>query len=421
MPKAALGDRLKHAWSLFRSEPNLGEAYFPAYYTDVADYGIGSSSRPDKPRFRPSTERSMVSSMYNKIANDVAAVQFRHVKTDKNGRYSDTIDSGLNNCLTVEANIDQTGRSFIFDAVLSMFDEGVVALVPTVTNVSLKVSNSFDILSMRVGKIVQWYPQHVRVDLYDENDGRHKEITLEKRKIAIVENPFYSVMNEPNSTLKRLVRKLNLLDTLDQKQDPSKFNMILQLPYMTRSPARKKEAQKRRDELESQLTNSKYGVAYIDGTEKIHQLNGSIDNNLVTEAKELKEDLYSQMGITKEVFDGTADEKTMLNYRNSTIEVISSAFADEMTRKFLTKTARTQGQKVMFFQDLFKLVPMNEIAEISDKFTRNEIASANEMRSVIGFKPVNDERADELRNRNLNKSDEEFENPVMVDTEDEEY
>lgn len=421
MPRAPIGDRLKHAWSLFRSEQPFDESYFPAYYIDLANYGIGSSSRPDKTRFRPSTERSMVSSMYNRIANDVAAVQLRHVRTDKNGRYLDTMDTGLNNCLTVEANIDQTGRSFIFDAVSSMFDEGCIAIVATETNVSLKKSNAFDVLSMRVGKIVHWYPRHVRIDLYDDKDGRHKEVTLEKSKVAIIENPFYSVMNEPNSTLKRLIRKLNLIDTLDQKQDPSKFNMILQLPYLTKSPARKKQAKERRDELERQLKDSQYGVAYIDGSEKIHQLNGSIDNNLVTEAKELKEELYSQMGITKSVFDGTADEKTMLNYRNNTIEVILSAFADEITRKFLTKTARTQGQKIMFFQDPFRLVPVNEIAEIADKFTRNEIASANEMRSAVGLKPVDDERADELRNRNLNKSEEEVENPVMAEQEEEEY
>lgn len=419
MIKEPLGDRLKHAWDVFRtgsSDQNL----FPASYVGVGDYGLGSSTRVDKPRFRLSTERSMVVSMYNRIATDVAAVQIKHVRIDQNGRYRDTINSSLNNCLTIEANIDQTGRAFIFDAVISMFDEGSVALVPVETSSNINVSTSFDILSMRVGRITQWYPRFVKVEVYNDRTGNKQEVTLPKDKVAIVENPFYAVMNEPNSTLKRLVRKLNLLDTLDQKQDPSKLNMILQLPYSTKTPSRKKMARERREELETQLHSSEYGVAYIDSTEKIHQLNGSIDNNLLTEVQDLKEDLYSQLGITKSVFDGTANEETMLNYRNNTIEVILSAFTDEMTRKFLTKTARTQGQAIKFFQDPFRLVPISQIAEIADKFTRNEITSSNEIRSAIGMKPSDDERADELRNRNLNKTEEDYEDPIMVDPEEEE-
>lgn len=411
---------MKHAYSVFRNGSTTNEFDIPSPHVDFVNYGYGSSTRIDRTRLNGSTERSMVAAMYTKIATDVAAVPLKHARVDPNGRYLETINSGLNNCLSVEANLDQTGREFIFDAVFSMFDEGCVALVPVETTVNLKNANAFDINVLRTGRIVEWFPQGVKVEVYDQNDGKKKIIYQDKRKVAIVENPFYSVMNAPNSTLKRLISKLNLLDTSDKARDPSKLNMILQLPYVVKTEARKKETKKRIDELESQLAESQYGVAYIDGTERIHQINGSIDNNLYQEIERLTKQLYSQIGITESVFDGTADEKTMLNYQNSTIEPILAALANEMIRKFLTKTARTQNQTILYLQDPFRLVPVSEIAEIADKFTRNEITSANEIRSVVGMKPVDDERADELRNRNLNRDSLE-EAPMAVDEEEEYY
>lgn len=417
MSEQTFGSRLKHAWNVFRAkdEPSEFLDYHVPY--NMSDYGIATTSRTDRVRLTPTTERTYIASIYNKIAVDVAAVPIKHVKINQNGGYEETIKSSLNNCLNLEANLDQTGREFIMDVVLSMFDEGVVAIVPVETSFSPLITNSYDILQMRTGKITQWYPQNVKVEVYDERDGLRKEVVLPKRKVAIIENPFYSIMNQPNSVLKRLINKLNLLDNVDAMTYSAKLNIILQLPYTIKSDARKEQAEKRLSELEKQLEGSKYGAAYIDGTEKITQLNRAVENELIQQINDLKKDLFSQMGITESVFDGTADEKTMLNYRNGTVEPILSAITNEMIRKFLTKTAQTQGQTLKFIQDPFRLVPVNEMAEIADKFTRNEIMSPNELRSIIGVGPVQDNRADELRNRNLNVSDEQINNPVLVEEE----
>lgn len=412
MEREPLKERLTHAWDVFRNGSSIEK---PAYSFD--SFGAASYSRFDRARLSRGVDRTIVASLYTKIATDVAAVQLKHVRVDVNGRYKETVKSGLNECLSVQANLDQTGRELIFDAVVSMFDEGHVAIVPVETIVNLKNANAVDISKLRTGKVTQWYPKYVRVEVYDENDGKKKEITLPKEKVALIENPFFAVMNEKNSTLKRLIQKINLLDNRDLKQDPSKLNMILQLPYVIKSDTRKQQAKKRRDELEAQLSESQYGIAYVDGTEKIHQLNGSIDNTLLDEIKDLKEDLYSQLGITKEVFNGSADEATMLNYRNSTVEPILAAIANEFIRKFLTKTARTQGQTIQYIQDPFRLVPISQIAEIADKFTRNEIAAPNEIRAIVGMQPVDDPQADELRNRNLNQADGAEEAPNVGDEE----
>lgn len=420
MAKEPFRDRLQHAWDVFRSKDSIPSGNVSAVYgfnDDPISYGLSSYRRSDRVRLQQSNEKSLVAAFYNRIALDVAAVSIRHVRTNENGKYIETLKSGLNECLTVEANIDQTGRELIFDAVLSMFDEGVSAIVPVDTSVDLLKTNSFDILSLRVGKIVQWYPQHVQVELYDQNDGNRKTIRLPKNKVAIIENPFYSIMNEPNSTLKRLVSKLNQLDYIDSQIGSGKLDLIIQLPYAIKSPTRLKEANERRQQIADQLENSKYGIAYIDGTEKVTQLNRSLDNNILGEIEKLSGDLYNQLGITQSVFDGTADEKAMLNYNNRTVEPILSALTGEMRRKFLTKTARTQGQDIMYFQDSFKLVPVNELADIADKFTRNEILSSNEMRSVIGYKPIDDPKADELRNKNLNQNNEDIQ-PVSTEETD---
>lgn len=400
-------NRIKNAWNVFKSKEDTSNKNVTSFTTpsiQFNSFGLGSPYRPGIKRLGPSNERSIVASMYNQIAIDVSAVKMMHVKTDKNGKFLEVINSSLNDCLSIEANIDQTGRQFIMDTVLSMFDEGVVALVPVDTSININNSNSFDILSMRVGKIMEWFPEHVRIKLYNDRKGLDEEITLPKSKVSIIENPFYSVMNESNSTLKRLIHKLNLLDMIDEQSGSAKLDMIIQLPYTIKSPARRQQAEERRKQIEEQLEGSKYGIAYTDGTEKITQLNRSLDNNLMNQIENLQNTLYSQLGITKEVFDGKADEATMLNYYNRTVEPILSAITDEMKRKFLTKTARTQGQSIMFFRDAFKLVPVNEIADIADKFTRNEILSSNEMRSVIGYRPVDDPKADELRNKNINQS-----------------
>lgn len=419
MPESSYRDQLKHSWNVFGSTSGPLDFTQPSRsFREIYNLGIGSTSRPDGPKLSPNKERNFIASIYNKIATDVAAVTIQHVKINLDGRYEKTINSGLNDCLNVEANIDQTGRELIFDTVMSMFDEGVVALVPTETNVSLKDNNSFDILSMRTGRIVQWFPKHVMVEVYDERDGRKKQIVLEKRKVAIIENPFFAVMNENNSSVKRLIDKINLLDNLDNRAYKSKLDLLIQLPYSVKSPSRQKMANERVKNLEEQLENSAYGVGYIDSTERVTQLNRSIENKLVDQIDDIKNELYSQLGITKEVFDGVADEKTMLNYQNSTVEPILSAITNEMNRKFLTKTARTQGQKIQFIVDPFRLVPVDNIAEIADKFTRNEILSSNEIRSIIGIRPVSDERADELRNRNLNVSDEQLANPVLARVEE---
>ena len=389
-------ERLQHAWN----------AFFSRDPTDV-DYKIveggGYSYRPDRRRMTRGNERSIVTAVINRIAIDTAAVQIQHVRVDQNGRYKDTVPSGLNNCLNLEANLDQTGRAFVTDIVMSMLDEGVVAAVPVEASVNPRFSTSYEILKMRVGKIVEWFPQAVKVRIYNEQTGKQEDITLPKRQVAIIENPLYAVMNEPNSTLQRLIRKLNLLDVIDEQSGAGKLDLIIQLPYVVKTESRRQQAEKRRKDIEDQLAGSKYGIAYTDGTEKIQQLNRSVDNQLMNQIEYLTSMLYGQLGITDEIIKGTADDKTMLNYFNRTIEPILSAITDEFKRKFLTKTARSQGQSIMFFRDPFKLVPVEQVAEIADKFTRNEIASTNEMRSVIGWKPVDDPRADELRNKNLNK------------------
>lgn len=406
MPKFT--ERLQHAWNAFLN----GEE--PSY-----SYNIGTSYafRPDRVRLTRGNERSIVNTMYNRIAMDVAAINIRHVRLDQNDRYVETINSKLNYALNTEANIDQTGRAFIQDVVLSMFDEGVVAIVPVDTDINPKLSGAFDILSMRTAKIVEWYPEHVRVRLYNDKTGRKEEITLPKKTVAIIENPLYTVMNEPNSTLQRLIRKLNILDAIDEQSGAGKLDLIIQLPYTIKTEARKKQAEERRRDIEQQLANTKYGIAYADATEHITQLNRSLDNNLMKQIEYLTSMLYSQLGLTEEVFNGKADEQTSLNYYSSTIEPILSAITSEMSRKFLTRTARTQRQSIVFFRDPFKLVPVSQIADIADKFTRNEVLSSNEVRAIIGFKPVDDERANELRNKNLNQSPEAMAPPMAVDDE----
>lgn len=402
----SFSERLQHAWNAFNNKDPTVPVTTNIYYG-------GSSYNQSKRRLSFSNERSIVNSIFNRIAADVASVDFKHVRLDINGRYTTTIEDGLNNCLSIEANADQTGRVFMQDAVMSMFDEGVVALVPIDTTINPKESGSYDITTMRTGKITEWMPKYVKVQVYNEQTGRRQEVVLPKKVVSIVENPFYSIMNEPNSTLQRLIRKLNLLDAIDEQSSSGKLDLIIQLPYVIKTEARKAQAEKRRKDIEMQLAGSKFGIAYTDGTEKITQLNRPVENNLMEQVKFLTETLMSQLGITNEILNGTADEKTMLNYNNRIISVICTAFAEEMRRKFLTKTARTQGQSILFFQDPFKLVPVSNIADIADKFTRNEILSSNEVRGLIGFKPVGDPAADELRNKNLNKSNEEI-NPTST-------
>lgn len=386
-------DRLKHAWNAFHGKQPLG---FP-YQNLGSSYGV----RPDRPYLRLGGERTIIASIYNRIAVDVAAINIQHVRLDQNDRFLEEIHSGLDECLTVQANIDQSGRQFIEDVVISMLDEGCVALVPVDTDINPLNTNAYDILSMRVGKIEQWFPEHVQVLVYNEKTGQKQEVVLPKSKVAIVENPLYTVMNSPNSTLRRLIHKLSLLDTVDEASSSGKLDMIIQLPYVIKTDARRAEAEKRRQQIEEQLSLSKYGVAYADGTEKIVQLNRPLTNNLLDQIKYLQEQLYNQLGITEDVLKGTGDEKVMLNYYNRTIEPILGAIADAMKRSFLTKTARTQGQSIMYFRDPFRLVPVADIAEIADKFTRNEILSSNEVRGIIGFKPVQDSAADQLRNKNI--------------------
>lgn len=387
----SFGSRLKHAWNAFTGTD----------YTTYQDVGPGYSSRPDRIRLTRGNERSIITSVYNRIALDVAALNVQHIRLDENGRFLSVIQDGLNTCLTVEANIDQTARAFIQDIVVSMLDEGCVAIVPVDTTYDPSVTGSYDIQTMRVGKILDWYPQHVRVRLYNERTGAKENILVPKSTVAIVENPLYAVVNEPNSTMQRLIRKLNLLDVIDEQSGSGKLDLIIQLPYVIKTEARRQQAENRRKDIETQLSGTKYGIAYADGTERITQLNRSVNNNLMSQIEYLTSMLYSQLGITQSILDGTADEKTMLNYNNRTIEPIISAIVDEMKRKFLTKTARSQSQSISFFRDPFKLVPVNDIAEIADKFTRNEIMTSNEIRQVIGMKPSDDPRADELRNKNL--------------------
>lgn len=388
-----IGSRLKHAWNAFTNKDPT------PYYSS---YGGGSSSsRPDRPRLHGGNERSIVTSVYNRIAMDAAAVSIRHIRTDDNNQFLETINSGLNTCFNLEANIDQTGRLFLQDAVMSMLDEGCVALVPIDTTMNPLLTNSYDIQTMRTAKILQWTPTHVQVRVYNDKTGLKEDIYVAKSTVAIIENPLYAVINEPNSTMQRLIRKLNLLDSIDEQSSYGKLDLIMQLPYVIKTEARQQQAEKRMKDIEQQLSGSKYGIAYTDGTEKITQLNRPIGNNLMGQIEYLTSMLYSQLGITLSILDGTADERTMLNYHNRTIEPIVSSITDESKRKFLTKTARSQNQSITFFRDPFKLVPVNDLSEIADKFTRNEILSSNEVRQIIGMKPSADPKADELRNKNL--------------------
>ena len=385
-------ERIQHGWNAFLNrDPTWPER------------GSSSGSRPDRVRFSAGNERSIVNAMYNRLAIDVAAMDVNHVRTDQNGRFTEIITSGLNEALTVSANIDQTGRALMQDIAMSLFDEGCVAIVPVDTTFNPLIANSYDIQTLRTGKILEWFPAHVRIQLYNDRTGRKEEVTLPKKAVAIVENPLYAVMNEPNSTLKRLIAKLNLLDAIDNQSGSGKLDLIIQLPYVIKTAARREQAEARRKDIEDQLAGTKYGIAYTDGTEKVTQLNRPTENNLMAQITYLTSMLYSQLGLTESIFDGTADEKTMLNYYNRTIEPVVSAIIDSMHRTFLTKTARTQGQAIMFFRDPFKLVPVANLADIADKFTRNEILSSNDVRAVIGYKPSSDPRAEELRNKNINE------------------
>lgn len=404
-------ERLKHSWNAFMNRDPTDKDWFVV--------GPSSSYRLGRPYYNTGSERTIVAAIYTRIAIDVAALNFEHVKTDENGKYVEPINSGLNYILKEEANIDQTSRSFIQDIVESMCDEGEVAIVPVDTTVNPTKTGSYDIKTMRVGKIVQWYPQFVKVSLYNDKTGKREEVTLPKSIVSIIVNPLYSVMNEPNSMGKRLIHKLNLLDSVDDNNSSNKLNMILSFPWLTNSDAKKKQAEKRRQEIEDQLIRSKYGIAYTDGTEHITQLNRSLENGLLTQIQYLQTMLYSQLGMTDAVMNGTASEQEMLNYYSRTIEPIASAITDEFSRKFLTKTARSQHQKVMFFKDPFKLTPTEQIAEMADKFTRNEILTTNEFRSIIGYKPVDSERANELSNKNLNQPEDNSSPPAVVNNENE--
>ena len=401
-------ERLQHGWNAFRNrDPTYG-------YTNL---GMSYSYRPDRVRLTRGNDRSIATAVFNRIAMDVSAIAIKHCKLDGNEMYVETIDSNLNSCLNLEANIDQTGRSFIQDVVMSMLDEGCVAIVPVDTSVNPTNTSSIDILSMRTGKILDWYPEHVKVRVYNDRIGKKEDIILPKKMVAIIENPLYAVINEPNSTMQRLMRKLSLNDITDEHTASGKLDLIIQLPYVIKTQARRDQAESRRKDIENQLAGSKYGIAYTDGTERITQLNRSVENNLMKQIEYLTSMLYSQLGITQSVLDGTADEQTMLNYNNRTIEPIISAIVDEMKRKFLTKTARTQGQTITFFRDPFKLVPVNDIAEIADKFTRNEIMTSNEIRQIVGMKPSDDPKADQLINSNISQPTEEnsesSDNPLL--------
>ena len=391
-------DRIKHGWNAFLNRD-------PTYnYRDLGGPSYGY--RPDRMRFTRGNERSIVTSVYNRIALDAASIDIMHVQLDKDDRFESVRDSALNECLTRNANIDQTGRAFIQDVVMSMLDEGCVAIVPVDTTFNPDITNSYDINTMRTAKIVEWYPAHVKVNLYNDRTGRKEDLILPKKTVAIIENPLYAVINEPNSTMQRLIRKLNLLDVIDEQSGSGKLDLIIQLPYVIKTDARRQQAEQRRKDIEMQLSGSKYGIAYTDGTERITQLNRSVDNNLMKQIEYLTSMLYSQLGITQAILDGSADDKTMLNYYNRTIEPIVSSIVDEIQRKFLTKTAITQKQAILYFRDPFRLVPVNEIAEIADKFTRNEIMTSNEIRQIVGMKPSKDPNADELRNKNLSESNE---------------
>ena len=395
-------DRLQHAWNAFVYNDNT--------YVDPQNLGGLNTYRPDRVHFSRGVERSIVTSVYNRLALDVSSIAIKHVRLDENGRFKEEVDSGLQNCLNVEANIDQTGRAFLQDVVMSMLDEGCVAIVPVDTTIDPAKSGSYEINTMRTGKILEWYPAHVRVRVYNDRKGIHEELVLPKSAVAIIENPLYAVINEPNSTMQRLIRKLNLLDVVDEQTSSGKLDLIIQLPYVIKTDARRKQAEERRKDIEMQLSGSKYGIAYTDGTERITQLNRPAENNLMKQVEYLTSMLYSQLGLTQSIMDGSADDKTMLNYYNRTVEPILAAITDEIKRKFLTKTARAQKQTVMYFRDPFKLTPVVDLAEIADKFTRNEIMTSNEIRQIVGMKPATDPSADELRNKNLNQSNEEVGN-----------
>lgn len=391
----SFGSRIRRAWNVFKNRDPM---------TDMSwRLGYGDSQRADRVILSSNNEKTIVNAIYNRIALDVASLKFRHVRLDENERFKEEMNTGLNEVLKTEANLDQSGRAFVHDMVLSMINEGVVAAVPVETTDDPEVSSSYDILQMRVGPIVEWYPQHVKVRLYNSVTGRRQEFTFRKRDVAILENPFYAVMNAPNSTLQRLIRKLRLLDVIDEQAGSGKLDLIIQLPYTIRSEARQQQAEVRRKSVEDQLAGNKLGIAYIDSTEKVIQLNRSVENNLLKQVEYLTSMLYSQLGFSQSILDGTADEQTMLNYQNKTVEPLASTITDEFKRKFLTKTARTQGQSVMFFTEPFRITPVSQIAEIADKFTRNEILTSNEIRQIIGIKPSDDPKADELRNSNLNQ------------------
>ena len=397
--------RIQRGWNAFRNRDPT---------TDYRDYGESYYYRPDRPMFTRGNERSIATSVYNRIALDASSIVIPHVRLDENSRFSSVINSGLNNCLNLDANLDQTGRAFLQDVVMSMLDEGCVALVPVITDVNPDDTSSYEILSMRTGRIIEWRPAHVKVRAYNELTGRKEDLILPKSTVAIVENPLYAVINEPNSTMQRLIRKLSLLDVTDEQTASGKLDLIIQLPYVIKTPARQQQAEDRRKAIEMQLASSKYGIAYTDGTERITQLNRPAENNLMKQIEYLTNLLYSQLGITQTIMDGTADDKTMLNYYSRTIEPIVSAIVDELKRKFLTKTARSQGQSIMFFRDPFKLVPVNDLAELADKFTRNEIMTSNEIRQIVGMKPSDDPKADELKNSNISESKQEAQEQLDV-------
>jgi Phage portal protein len=406
-----LGSALRHAWNVFSNQEDSRSQRVP--FTEY--YGGASSFRPDRIRFGLQNERSIVSSIYTRLGVDIASNDIRHVRVDDEDRYLEDIDSGLNNCLTLEANIDQAARAFLLDIALTLFENGVAAIVPVDTSLNPELTGGYDILTLRVGTITTWYPRHVSVNLYNEATGTRQDVTLPKSVVGIVENPLYSIMNEPNSTLKRLLNKLSLLDAIDEQSASGKLDLIIQLPYVIKSEARRTQAEQRRKDIEFQLKGSKYGIAYTDGTEKITQLNRPATNNLMEQIEFLTTMLYSQLGLTDEIMKGTADEKVMLNYWNRTVEPILTAIIQEMKRKFLTKTARTQNQSVMFFRDPFKLIPIEQIAEIADKFTRNEIMSSNEMRQIVGRKPHKDPKADQLINSNMPQPDTAVDVPGQTD------
>ena len=404
-------DRLQHAWNAFVYNDNT--------YVDPQNLGGLSTYKPDRVHFSRGVERSIVTSVYNRLALDVSSIAIKHVRLDENGRFKEEVDSGLQNCLNVEANIDQTGRAFLQDVVMSMLDEGCVAIVPVDTTIDPAKSGSYEINTMRTGKILEWYPAHVRVRVYNDRKGIHEELVLPKSSVAIIENPLYAVINEPNSTMQRLIRKLNLLDVVDEQTSSGKLDLIIQLPYVIKTDARRKQAEERRKDIEMQLSGSKYGIAYTDGTERITQLNRPAENNLMKQVEYLTSMLYSQLGLTQSIMDGSADDKTMLNYYNRTVEPILAAITDEINRKFLTKTARSQKQTIMYFRDPFKLTPVLDLAEIADKFTRNEIMTSNEIRQIVGMKPADDPSADELRNKNLNQSNEVIDNKKEIQSPEE--